>query len=79
MLLRIFAKVGTDEKIAVMCYHNQAVSVMALLNKKYGCDWLPVDNVMSCIEGIKFSDGEVYKGFEADKDRYSPAIIQLVK
>lgn len=79
MNLRIFAKLGTDEKVAVMCGHGQNSTIATMLSKQFGGNWLFVETVHSCIEGIKFNDGQIYNGFNPDIEKYSSAIIEIVK
>lgn len=77
MKLRIFAKLGTDEKVALMCYPDHNRVIVDLLNKQFGKDWVMVDTALPCVEGVKFNDGLIYRGFEVDKERYSDAIIKI--
>lgn len=77
-MLEIFAKFNTDEKCAVWCLPFQRGQIIKRLNEEFGGDWLWVDEVLTGGEILKFNDGLVYKGFEADdKKRYSPSIVRF--
>ena len=76
-MLKIFAKYNTDEKAAIFCSRDQVKSILESLNNQYGGSWLLVDECFTGGEILKFNDGQVYLGFEADKPdsyRYSNAI-----
>ena len=76
-MLKIFAKYGTDEKVAVYCRKDQILAILDRLAQEYGGDWLLVDECMTGGEILKFNDGQIYRGFEPqqpDDFRYSKAI-----
>ena len=76
-MLKIFAKYGTDEKVAVYCRKEQMVTIIRRLIQEYGGDWLLVDECMTGGEILKFNDGQIYCGFEPQQPedfRYSKAI-----
>lgn len=77
MNLRIFAKVGTDEKAAVNCSQNEVPQVNTLLGRRFGGEWVLVDQCHGLIECIHFTDGMIYKGFNPVIERYSPLLKQL--
>lgn len=76
-MLRVFAKLETDEKAAVFCGFGESHMVMCLLKKKFGGDWVPVQDVHRGIECIKFNDGQVYKGFSPDIEKYCSNVIEI--
>lgn len=76
-MLKIFAKYGTDEKIAVYCRPEQTRVLQIEFGKQFGGEWVLVDECMTTGEILKFHDGKVYRGFEsgqANGYRYSDAI-----
>ena len=76
-MLKIFAKYGTDEKVAVYCRSGQIQDIMKKLNEIFGGKWILVDECMTGGEILKFNDGQIYRGFEPqqpDDFRYSKAI-----
>ncbi len=74
-MLKIFAKYGTDEKIAVFCHKGQIAQLRERFENEYGGIWMLVDECMTGGEILKFNDSQIYKGFEADDNkRYSSAI-----
>ncbi len=76
-MLKIFAKYGTDEKIAVYCRPTQIRVLQLEFRKQFGGEWLLVDECMIGGEILKFQDGRIYRGFEpeqSDDYRYSNAI-----
>ena len=77
--IKIFAKRGTSEKFAFPCERNsQIVTVMETLNRKFGGDWVYIDDCKMA-EGIHFEDAEIYNGFDNREGRYSGAIRNLFK
>lgn len=51
-----------------------------MLNETFGPEWVRVDEVevFTGKEIIKFNDGLIYKGFEADDEkRYSSSIVKF--
>ena len=77
-MLEIFAKFKTDEKVAVWCVSSQRGKIIERLNKEFGGEWVCVDEVLTGGEILKFNDGLVYNGFEADdRKRYSPCIVRF--
>ena len=77
-MLEIFAKFNTDEKCAVWCLPSQRGQILKRLNEEFGGDWVRVDEVLTGGEILKFNDGLVYKGFEANnKKRYSSSIVRF--
>jgi len=77
-MLKIFAKHGTDEKIAVYCHKGQVVNLQKSFENQFGGNWLLVDECYTSGEILKFNDGQIYKGFEPnqpDEFRYSKAIV----
>lgn len=76
-MLRIFAKVGTSEKIACLCKTDQVQALLLEFNIQYGGDWVPVDDVRTSYEILKFDDGLVYRGFHGFDKRYSAAITKF--
>ena len=77
-MLKIFAKYGTDEKVAMFCHPRQEIRPIQIsLETLFGGDWLLVDEVKTSCEILKFNDGQIYKGFDSSKSfdfRYSKAI-----
>ena len=74
-MIRIFAKLGTSEKVLVATY--EGASVIALkLNKQYGGDWIWVDKLDSG-EILTFSDSSTYRGFHGKNERYAKGIETL--
>lgn len=76
-MLKIFAKYGTDEKIAVFCHKGQIAQLRERFENEYGGIWVLVDECMTGGEILKFNDSQIYKGFEPGKPdnfRYSSAI-----
>lgn len=79
-MLKIFAKYQTDEKAAIFCSRDQVRQIIESLNKQYGGSWLLVDECFTGGEILKFNDGQVYQGFEANQPnefRYSKAITKF--
>ena len=79
---KIFAKLGTDEKIVALCVRDQVPQLINLFNEKFGGQWLLVDQLDATCEILKFNDGQIYKGFDAQASegfRYSKAITVLNK
>jgi hypothetical protein len=76
-MLIIFAKYKTDEKAAIWCLPYQKQDILIALEKQYGGRWLPVDEMMTGGEILKFNDGQIYKGFNPNIKRYSKAIDTL--
>jgi hypothetical protein len=79
-MLKIFAKYGTDEKIAVFCQRNQVSRLQERFEVEFGGKWLLVDECLTGGEILKFQDGQTYKGFEpnqTDSFRYSKAITRF--
>lgn len=76
-MIKIFAKFGTDEKIAVYCHPGQKNLLIISFEKQFGGRWLLVDEVFTSNEILMFNDGQIYNGFEPaqpDRFRYSKAI-----
>jgi hypothetical protein len=76
-MLKIFAKLNTDEKVAVLCARTQVLPTLKKLNSEYGGDWILVDELHPLKEILIFNDGQVYRGYESnqpDNFRYSKAI-----
>lgn len=77
-MLKIFAKYGTDEKVAMFCHPRQEIRpIQKSLQILYGGEWLLVDDVKTSYEILKFNDGQIYRGFDPSKPldfRYSKAI-----
>lgn len=74
----IFAKYGTDEKVAIHCTGWRKDLIKEKLNEQFGGEWMYVDDCMRDREIIKFNDGQIYKGFEPAQPnnfRYSKAIV----
>lgn len=81
-MLKIFAKHGTDEKIAVYCHRGQFAMLQNEFDRQFGGKWLLVDECLTGGEILKFNDGQVYQGFEPnqpDDFRYSKAIVKIHK
>lgn len=79
-MLKIFAKHGTDEKIAVYCTRYQIPSLMQKFENQFGGAWLLVDECSPGDEILKFNDGQIYRGFESNMHegfRYSKSILKL--
>jgi hypothetical protein len=75
---RIFAQKGTTKKAVIRCMKGQVENVMIILSQKYGGSWIWVDQLKP-FEGIMFDDGLTYHGFNPNTERYSTAIVNLVK
>jgi hypothetical protein len=77
-MLKIFAKVGTNEKALVPCTQEEVEITQTCLNKQHGGSWIWVDKIYAYDnESIIFTDGQVYNGFDNRKARYSDAIKKL--
>jgi predicted metalloprotease len=44
-MLKIFAKLGTDEKVLIVCLKQQAEVLQLLLAAKHGGEWILVDKL----------------------------------
>lgn len=75
-MLKIFAKYRTDEKVLIQCQQHQIPHIIRTLNKNYGSDWLPVDD-LSDTEILHFNDGLIYQGYSSKIKRYCDAIDTL--
>jgi len=76
-MLRIFAKLNTSEKVAIICRQSDIPAVQGALIKKHGGNWLFVDTVIADKnEVIYFDDGLIYQGFEGSNgpERYCKGI-----
>lgn len=76
-MLRVYAKLGTTEKVITFVYKDTIAEVQKQLNKRYGGEWIFVE-MLHPAEGIKFDDGMLYKGFNPKIKRYSKAIIPIL-
>jgi hypothetical protein len=72
----IFAKKGTNEKVLLPVPKKFIVLAMVQLNRKRGGDWVYVERLKPG-EGIVFSDGMTYKGFDGVSERYCDKIEML--
>lgn len=69
-MIIIFANHNTTDKVAVNLPNISLVpSVQKMLNTIKGGNWLRVDELKT-FEIIQFTDTNLYKGFEVDKERY---------
>lgn len=73
-MLKIFAKLGTDQKAAIYCHPGQTQAIKLKLNSYYGGEWMAVDECMISGEILMFNDGQMYEGFDHRVERYSKAI-----
>jgi hypothetical protein len=79
IMLEIFAKFNTDEKVAVQCVPSQRDQMIKRLKEEFGGEWICVDEVFTGGEILKFNDGLIYKGSETnEKKRYSSAIVKFL-
>lgn len=76
-MIKIFAKKGTNEKVAIACTSEQVGEIQTLLNNKYGRSWVWVDKLLPLAEVIKFTDDMVYQGFDGKSERYSSSIERI--
>ncbi len=76
-MIKIFAKKGTDEKVAIECLPRYNAVVIGKLNERFGGEWIAVETI-DTFECIKFNDGDIYKGFDNRAGRYSKAIGKLL-
>lgn len=77
MKVNIYAKYGTKEKALVPFPDgSNSRDVQILLTRKFGGEWLLVDNLKSG-EILSFSDNTEYRGFSPDFKRYSDAIQKI--
>ncbi|MFV0377782.1 MAG: hypothetical protein ACK5JD_10840 [Mangrovibacterium sp.] len=76
-MINIFAKYGTDEKAMVVCSQEQVRNIRVLLSKKYGGNWLLVDELQANSEILKFNDGLKYLGFTGKEERFCNGIEVL--
>ena len=79
-MLKIFAKYGTDEKIAIFCHRSQYQYLKNEFNVRFGGEWILVDDCIIQEEILRFKDGMVYNGFDPLKPedyRYSNAITKF--
>lgn len=69
-MIIIFAKHNTTEKVAVnLVNESMATICQSMLNLVKGGNWLRVDELKE-MEIIEFTDNNLYRGFEVDKERY---------
>lgn len=72
----IFAKHLTNEKVLILCTHDELKAIQTKLCEQLGGDWVWVENLKSG-EALQFTDGMTYRGFTSKDDRYSDQIIQV--
>lgn len=75
-MIKIFAKKGTTEKVAIMCESPQIEIVQMILNRRLKGDWYFVDIVQSH-EILLFQDGLKYDGFSPDQERYCDGVTPI--
>lgn len=76
VVMAIFAKKGTTEKVLFPVFEDKIGEAMRALNILYGDDWVYCEALKKG-EAIKFTDGLVYRGFHPDIKRYSDAVIKV--
>ena len=64
-MIKIFARLNTDQKAALNCTASQNSQVSDALSKEHGGIWACVDGLRKC-EILKFDDGLEYNGFVKD-------------
>jgi hypothetical protein len=79
IVMAIFGKHRTNEKVLIPCPKDRIPDVMRALNNELGPDWVYID-ALKPGEGIRFTDGLPYRGFVggAAEHRYSDAIIKVL-
>lgn len=75
IIMAIFGKLGTTEKVIMPVFQTKTPLIMRSLNSQFGGDWVFIDRLKPG-EGIKFNDGQPYKGFSPNIERYTDAIVQ---
>jgi len=75
--LGIFAKLNTTERVVVFLNPFENKDIPFILNKKYGGDWVKVNEL--CLGDIlKFDSEEVYQGFDnRDDDNYCKGNLEV--
>ena len=74
-MIKIFAKLNTSEKIVMECHHMNIKHYQNVLGGMFGGDWIPVDDLGTGSDILKFDDGLVYQGYHGRKGRYCKNII----
>ena len=77
IVMAIFAKHNTTEKVLLPVPQEMIGEVMTKLNDKFGGSWVYADRLSGHGEMIQFDDGMKYQGFSSKIDRYSTAIETL--
>lgn len=76
LFMNVYAKYNTNEKLFIPMTEGMYPNILQDLNKAHGGNWLLVDKINPG-EGIRFTDGQTYKGFSPEIDRYTDAIIKM--
>ena len=76
LFMNVYAKYNTNEKLFIPMTEGMYPNILSDLNKAHGGSWLLVD-IIKPGEGIRFTDGQTYKGFSPEIDRYTDAIIKI--
>ena len=73
-MLKIFAKKDTDEKAVILCHKDEGHKQVELLNSIHGGSWVQVDEFKAGDEILMFRDGMIYKGYNANQERYTASV-----